>query len=188
TYIGGTNSESFDNFSLGGVDYRCEAEMQNDNLGNVYVYTASSSANFPTTPGVISNVKKGFSDAVFFKLNTNLSNLVWSTYLGGSSSESGKSIRFDGTGGFYLAGTTSSTDFPVTSGALQTTKAGLAVFSDFYITHINSTANSIIASTYLGVQGHDILAFMDLDMNNDVYICGHTGTSSQFIPTAGTYS
>lgn len=188
TYIGGSNSESVDNFSLGGVDYRCEAEMQNDNLGNVYVYTASSSANFPTTPGVISNVKKGFADAVFFKLSPNLSNLVWSTYLGGSSSESGKSVRFDGTGGFYLAGTTSSTDFPVTPGALQTTKAGLAVFSDFYITHVNSTANSIIASTYLGVQGHDILAFMDLDMNNDVYICGHTGTPSQFIPTAGTYS
>lgn len=188
TYIGGSNNESQDNFSIGGIDYRCEAEMQNDNFGNVYVYTASNSSNFPTTPGVVSNIKKGISDAVFFKLNSNLSNLVWSTYLGGSSNESGKSIRFDGSGGFYLAGTTTSPDFPVTPGALQTTKAGVAVFSDLYVTHINSTASSLIASTFVGVQGHDILGFMDLDMNNDVYLCGHTGTPSQFIPTAGTYS
>lgn len=180
TLVGGTGYDCYSLFT-----YLQEGgEVVCDNQGNVYVCTATASADFPVTSGAASTLLKGGNDACVFKLNSNLSSLVWSTFLGGISSEDGRAIRLDGAGGVYCFGTTSSNNFPVTTGVISTTRSGT---SDFYITHLNSNGG-IISSTYLGILGTDIAGLMDVDKNNNIYVCGNMSNPASFIATGGVYS
>jgi hypothetical protein len=121
TLMGGSLKESFYQFSLAGYA-SLNGEMVLDKTGNVYVTSNTNSSDFPTTTGCILNFKQGPSDAVIFKLNSSLSTLVWSTYMGGSNIEEGSSIKLDGSGGVYCSGTTNSSNFPTTPGAVRTCK------------------------------------------------------------------
>jgi hypothetical protein len=188
TYIGGSARDGHDNFTGGNFDYFHLGEMVCDTSGNVYILSATTSSNFPVTGSAISSTKNGVSDACVFKMDKTLSNQLWSTYLGGNRDESGNSIKLDGSGGAYLYGVTSSTNFPVTSGAIQSTKLGPLAFGDMFLSHINSTGSSLIASTYLGTTGQDYARLMDLDENNEVYLCGMIANPALIVPTPGIYS
>ena len=76
--------------------------------------------------------------------------MVYSTYLGGSGDfgDAGRDIAVDGAGSAYVSGVTSSTDFPTTAGAVQTTYAGH--FFDAFVTKLGSTGSALVYSTYLG--------------------------------------
>lgn len=67
----------------------------------------------------------GYADAFVTKLSVDGGNLVYSTYLGGSGGDYGRGIAVDSSGSAYVTGTTSSTDFPTTTGAFQTIHGGL---------------------------------------------------------------
>ena len=84
----------------------------------------TGSTDFPTTAGAAQTTLAGGSDAFVTKLNATGSGLVYSTYLGGSGSDLGQGIAVDGAGSAYVTGDTTSTDFPTTAGAAQTTPAG----------------------------------------------------------------
>lgn len=162
-------------------------ESRCDSSGNIFMISATTSTNFPVTAGAISNTKQGFVDAMVFKLNSNLSNLLWSTYLGGNGIEAGNAIRLDGTGGIYCLGSTTSSNFPVTTGVISQTKSGAFTASDMYVTHLSSTG-SLLASTYIGTPGSDYGCFMDMDMNGDLYLAGQITATGQFTATPGVYS
>ncbi len=182
TFVGGSGFDGYNNMSVTYDDFGGYGEMVCDTSGNVYVVSATTSTNFPVLASAISTSRKGFCDACVFKLDKTLSNLIWSTYLGGTQDENGRSLRLDGNGGVYLCGITTSTNFPVTSGAIQSTKKGPTVIGDLYISHINSTGTSLIASTYLGTTSFDYARQIDLNANNDVYIFSHLQTPSTFTP------
>lgn len=189
TYIGGNGKDGLNNFSSNLNDFGYYGEMVCDTSGNSYIISATTSTNFPISSSAISTTRTGLTDACVFKLNKTLSNLVWSTYLGGNRDESGKSIRLDGTGGAYLFGITTSSTFPITSGAIQTTKNGGVTAADLFISHINSTGSALIASTYLGTIGFDYARIMDLDESNNVYLLSHLQTPSQLTPSpSGIYN
>ena len=84
--------------------------------------------------------------------------LVYSTYLGGSYSDTISAIALDGSGNAYLTGYTTSQDFPVTPGAYETTDKDLA--SSAFVTKLNSSGSALIYSTFLsgtgGPSGGDI--------------------------------
>src|SRR5208337_3066404 len=96
-----------------------------DTAGDAYVSGATSSTDFPTTPGAFdtcSGCNGTFYAGFFSEINPTGSALIYSTYL--SSGGSGASrIAMDSAGGAYVVGSTSSTDFPVTPGAFQPTCA-----------------------------------------------------------------
>lgn len=189
TYIGGTGRDGFNNMTSSAYDFGGFGEMVNDTSGNVFIIAATTSTDFPVSASAISTTRKGLCDACIFKLDKTLSNLVWSTYLGGSKDENGKGIRLDGSGGVYVCGVTTSTDFPVTNGVIQTVKKGVAPSGDTYISHINANGTSIIASTYLGTNLFDYVRHIDLDLNNDVYLFSHLQASSSFTSSpSGIYS
>jgi gliding motility-associated-like protein len=186
TYVGGVGNEYFNYFQntvwgWGGL------EMEVDRQGNIYGIGCSNSGNFPTTSGAISSALNGASDAIAFKIDSGLSNLIWATYLGGSGNENGTSIKLDGSGGAYLFGSTSSTNFPVTSGVYNPIKNGIGVTADLYVSHINSSGG-LTASTFLGTASQDYAYLMDIDLNGDIYLFGNVSNSSQLVPTPGTYS
>ena len=73
--------------------------------------------------------------------------LVYSTYLGGSTWESGNAIAVDASGNAYVVGTTQSANFPTTVGAAQTVFGGV---EDAFVTKFNPAGNALVFSTYLG--------------------------------------
>jgi gliding motility-associated-like protein len=189
TYIGGDGEDGYNVFFSSGYDYWFLGEMVCDTSGNVYIASATTSSNFPVSTTALSTNKQGITDACVFKLDKTLSNLLWSTYLGGTRDENGRSIRLDGSNGVYVYGATTSTNFPVTSGAIQTTKSGAALLTDLYVSHINSTGSSLISSTYLGTIAADNARLMDVDLNGDIYLFTSLSSPSLFTPMpVGIYS
>ena len=120
-----------------------------DGTGSAYVTGYTVSTNFPTTPGAAQTTYAGgLSDAFVTKLNATGSAHLYSTYLGGSFHDSVDGIAVDGAGSAYVTGTTDSTNFPTTAGAVQTTFAG--GFFDAFVTKLDATGSGLVYSTYLG--------------------------------------
>jgi beta-propeller repeat-containing protein len=99
-----------------------------DATGKAYVTGLTTSADFPTTPDALQRQPATSSSRPAFVavLNPDGSAMVYSTYLGGSSSDAGLSIAADQAGNVYVTGVTRSSDFPTTPGAFQTTFQGYA--------------------------------------------------------------
>ena len=104
--------------------------------------------------------------------------LSYSTYLGGSASDSGQGIAVDGSGNAYVTGSTSSTNFP-TANALQSTLAGTV---NAFVTKINASGSALVYSTYLGGGNQDFSYGIAVDASGNAYVTG--STSSTNFPTA----
>ncbi|MCF8463576.1 MAG: SBBP repeat-containing protein, partial [Flavobacteriales bacterium] len=113
TYIGGTSTE----YNMMGLNVD-----QND---DVYVFGYTNSTNFPTTSDALQSSNSGGYDKVFFKLSSNLSSLLFGTYHGGSGDEydpvGERGIKFSNCRAYTVV-TSKSSNLPLTSGALNTTK------------------------------------------------------------------
>ena len=117
--------------------------------------------------------------------------LAYSTFLGGSGSDAGNAIAVDTAGNVYVAGSTASTDFPVTQGVYQTTNHAAANQSlNAFVTKLNPTGTALVYSTYLGgsgtVYGGDTASAIAVDTAGNVYVAGQT-YSSDFPVTPGAF-
>jgi uncharacterized repeat protein (TIGR01451 family) len=100
--------------------------------------------------------------------------LVYSTFLGGSGQDSGNSIAVDGSGNVYIAGQTSSFNFP-TSSAMQ---AANGTPLDAFVAKLNTTGSALIYATYLGGNSTDIARGIAVDNAGNAYITGQTSSSN----------
>lgn len=165
TYLGGSGPEV-------GVDIAV------DSFGNAYVMGSLGSTDFPTTAGAFDTTCGGcpFLDVFVTKLNADGSALVYSTYLGGSLNENGGGIAVDIAGNAYVTGHTTSTDFPTTPGAFQTSGGGTSVAA--FVTKLDPAGSTLIYSTYLGGGSGKSIA---VDSSGNAYVTGQT--SSTGLPT-----
>jgi len=172
TYLGGSSSGD-----LAGA-------VAVDSSNNVYVTGQTFSANFPTTTGAYQTTcgscTGGNSNAFVTGINPTGSNYVYSTFLGGSSLDTGDGIAVDSTGSAYVTGSTTSTKFPTSTGAFQTTYGG---GTDAFVTKLKADGSGIVYSTFLGGSGFDAGASIALDGNDNAYITGQTDSSP--FPTVG---
>jgi aldose sugar dehydrogenase len=110
--------------------------------------------------------------------------LVYATYLGGSGDDLGSSIAVDSNNNIYIAGTTSSANFPSHNGAFGT-NAGLA---DIFVTKIDAAGANIIYSTYVGGSGLDRGDGLTIDNSGNAYVVGRVDSSSTNFPaTTGSF-
>ncbi len=109
--------------------------------------------------------------------------LRYSTYLGGSGSDSGNAIAVDASGNAYVAGITPSMNFPVTPGVLQPSIRGNI---DAFVTKLNATGSGLIYSTYLGGSDSDASTGIALDASGSAYVTGNT-SSPDFPTTIGGF-
>jgi len=153
-----------------------------DTSGNAYVTGGTDSRNFPVTGGVLQpRFGGGDGDAFVAKLNATGTTLLYSTYLGGSSSDFSNDIAVDTAGNAYVAGGTDSVNFPSTSGALQTAfKSG---GRDGFVSKLNATGTALLYSTYLGGGGFDLAFGIAGDSGGNAYVTGVT-SSTDFPTTA----
>ena len=157
-----------------------------DGAGNAYLTGTTGATDFPTTPGApqTTNPGGGVKTVAFVtKLNPTGSALGYSTYLGGSGGDDGYGIAADAAGNAYVTGDTSSTDFPTTPGAFQTSLGG-STNSKAFVTKL-APAGSLAYSTYLG-GGADSGLAIAVDGVGDAYITGNT-SSTTFPTTACAY-
>ncbi len=96
--------------------------------------------------------------------------LVYSTYLGGDEQDGGASIAVDNSGDAYVTGFASSTNFPTTPGAFQTTCGATSAF----VTEFNGAGSAFIYSTCLGTVGFSVA--IALDSSGNAYVAGGTRT------------
>jgi len=169
---------------LGGNDYDNGAAIAADAEGCAYITGATLSTDFPITPGAFQTTLPGSNSAFVTKFSADGSRLLYSTYLGGSSEYTdGRLIAIDSAGHAYITGTTSSTDFPVTPGAFQTSNKGS--FSA-YATKLSPDGASLVYSTYLGGSGYDTGQSIRVDADGFAYVGGFT-QSSDFPTTPGAF-
>src|SRR2546422_760404 len=132
---------------LGGDGFDQGHGIAVDAEGNAYATGGTSSTNFPTTTGAFRTTFGGRSDAFVTKLNGDGSALVYSTYLGGFSSDRGNAIAVDAAGNAYGAGLTFSTNFPTTPGAVREAFGGT---SDAFVTKLNPAGTALDYSALPG--------------------------------------
>jgi hypothetical protein len=155
-----------------------------DYSGNACVTGFTSSTNFPTTPGAYDQSHNGGEDVFVTKLNPTGSVLVYSTFLGGSGYDEGFGIVLDDYCNAYVAGGTTSTNFPTTPEAFDTTHNGGAY--DAFVTKLNPTGTTLLYSTFLGGNGHDVANNIALDDYYNPYVTGST-SSNNFPTTHGVF-
>jgi hypothetical protein len=105
--------------------------------------------------------------------------LVYSTYHGGAGTDQGWDIAVDSSGSAYVAGYTTSTDFP-TANPYQPVYGG--GFYDAFITKLNPAGNALVYSTYYGGAGNDYARGIAVDSSDNAYVTGYTDSTN--FPTA----
>ena len=180
THIGGTGGARATDIAL---DSEGNAYLTGDTTGN----GIQGWIDFPTTAGAFQTTFKGHTDAFLTKLNAEGTALVYSTFLGGSDGDYGRSIALDKSGCAYVIGNTFSSNFPVTPGAFQATRKGGL---DAFVTKINSTGSELLYSTLLGGTGNEGLDWgvgdIALDSSGNAYLVGFTD-STDFPTTPGSF-
>lgn len=166
---------------LGGGDLDRATGIAIDSTGDAYLTGYTSSTNFPTTSGVYQTSNAGNTDAFIAKLDPTGSNLVYSTYLGGSGIDYGRAIAVDASGDAFITGSTQSVDFP-TMNPLQ---IGLDGGSDAFVSEVDPSGANLLYSTYLGGSGADEALAIVLDGSGNPYIAGYTFSSN--FPTQNAF-
>jgi gliding motility-associated-like protein len=180
TYLGGSGNDAL---GLGDVlvtnygdDNRGDITV--DKSGNIHIISSSASTDFPIV-GTGTNFGGGTRDAVIVKMPPSLASITWSTFLGGSDSDSGISVKVAASNGdVFVAGGTSSKNFNPIIGSSHGD-------SDAYVARYDENGH-LLASRLLGTNQYDQAYFLDLDANEDVYILGESAGS--YSVSTGVYS
>jgi hypothetical protein len=152
-----------------------------DSSNNTYITGWTQSANFPTVNPAQSKIK-GTRDAFVAKLNPAGSQLLYSTYLGGTGMDQANAIAIDASGNAVVVGDTTSTNLPVTSGAFQTALKG---GQDVFVAKLGPNGNQIVWLTYFGGSTTDHAAAVRFDGSWDVVFAGSTWSTD--IPVASAF-
>ncbi|MFC2131901.1 SBBP repeat-containing protein, partial [Bacteroidota bacterium] len=170
---------------IGGSAWDMGLGIAIDGSGAAYITGQAYSSDYPTTSGAYDESYNGGDRDIFVsKLNADGSSLIYSTFIGGGSYESGQYIAIDGSGAVYVTGTTGSSDYPTTSGAYDENYNGEG---DVFVSKLNADGSSLIYSTFIGGSVGELNRGIAIDNACAVYVTGRTG-SSDYPTTNGAYN
>jgi uncharacterized repeat protein (TIGR01451 family) len=162
---------------LGGSEDDFASAIAVDASGCAYVTGSTKSADFPTTIDAYDGTYNGFADAFVAKLDSNFGSVVWSTYLGGTSTDTAQGVAVDQSGSVYVTGFTNSADLP-TLNPLQRSYAGNG---DAFVTKLDASAPgaaALLYSTFLGGDQDDVSWDVAVDASGFAYLAGHTNSTN----------
>ncbi len=157
---------------LGGRSTDAAAAVAVDGSGRAFVAGYTQSNNFPTTVGAFQRVLRGECNGFVTQVNPDGASLGYATYLGGAGWTIPDGLAIDAAGCAYVAGGTNAANFPVTTGAFQTARAGLD--HDAFVTKVSADGRQLVYSTYLGGTGYDGASTLALDVDGCAYVAGLT--------------
>ncbi|MFN7948652.1 MAG: hypothetical protein U0Z53_25080 [Blastocatellia bacterium] len=161
TYIGASGDDNGQAIAIGG--------------GYAFITgdTADVATDYPATGGSYDTSQNGGTDVFVTKLALDGSSLVYSTFLGGSSGETGYGIAvLDGYA--YVTGVTASTNFPTTAGAYDTSQNGS---NDAFVTKLSQNGASLMYSTFLGGSSADYASSITVNCGGEAFVTGQTSSS-----------
>ena len=133
---------------IGGSTFEDGSGIGVDAQGRAVVVGTTGSSDFLTTPGALELARPVTTRSAFLtRLSADGSTFEWSALVGGSDRDEARAVALDADGSAWIAGYTTSTDFPVTAGAYQSELRGS---DDAYVAHIHAEGTAILAATRLG--------------------------------------
>jgi hypothetical protein len=170
---------------IGGDNYDLCYGLKVDSNGNAYITGTTNSSDFPITNGAFKNISDSSQLNTFIiKINPNGSTLVYSALAGGQSTDISCEIVIDSNGNSIIAGSTFSSDFPITNRSVDILYNGA---SDVFVLKLNSNGSSLIYSTFIGGTDDDKGFSITVDFNGNVYVTGQT-RSFDFPTTSSVYN
>jgi hypothetical protein len=178
TYLGGLLNDSVNGVAIANPTLTTASQPS-----AYFVTGTTNSTNFPSTSGVAQAAKTGDSDAFVTKINFTGSTILWSTYLGGNSQDSGNAIALDlissacaASGCPIVVGQTYSANFPTMpfQGSTAAAPPGLSGTNDAFATKLAANGTAILYSTYLGGTANDLATGVATDLQGNVYVGGYT--------------
>jgi len=159
---------------FGGSGNTSAAAIALDPDGNIYTAGETGSPDFPTQNPIQSKNHSTYQTAFVTKWTPDGSQLLYSTYLGGSFYDAATGLAIDSSGNAYIAGITSSADFPVTASAFQQKLAGS---SNAFVAKLTPDGSRLLYSTYLG-GGSERLGGIAVDIGGDAVVTGATNSAN----------
>ena len=183
TYLGGSNTDGLNLSSQLVYNYSDEfrGEVNLDDDGNIYLATCTYSSDFPVTTGSFDNTFNSSQEGVAMSLNSSLTTIRWSGFLGGERDDAAFGIAVTREGHLFVAGGTNSLTFPATAGAFQSSFQGGR--SDGFIARISSNGQTIENCSYYGSASYDQIYLLQLDRAQTPHFYGQSenpGTSLTF--------
>jgi gliding motility-associated-like protein len=174
TFLGGTGTDGLNMADQLVYNYADEArgEINLDLDNNVIIVSSTSSTDFPGTSGSFQSTKADLQDGVIVKLNSSLSQILWSSYIGGLGNDAVFGVAIAQDNSLYITGGTSSSDFPVRTGAFQSNNAGGSC--DAFLSHISADGKTLIHSTFFGTSSYDQMFLIQLDRDDHPHVFGQT--------------
>ncbi len=169
TYLGGNGDDNFPQLAM-------------DEGGSVVLIglTASTVTNtFPTTAGAYDrSANVGYTDIFVSTLNSDLTQLLASTFIGGRYNEQWPSVAVDAGGNIIISSASQSDDYPTTTGAYCEDYHGTATPSEYrhdvVVSKLNPDLTAVLASTYIGTEGFEGCGDLCLDYQGNIFVSGHT--------------
>ena len=176
---------------LGGPDDEQGNGIAVDAGGNACVAGDVFSLDFATAAFPVANALQavyggGGSDGFVAKIGVGGTNVVFSTYLGGTNEDTAAAIAVDAAGNLHIAGGTISTNFPVVNAAQPSLSAGVSGNADAFVAKLHGTGTALLYSTYLGGELDDTARGIAVGGNGLVHITGETKSES-FPVTPGAF-
>jgi hypothetical protein len=166
---------------LGGTAGEDATKVAFDNEGNTILIGQTPSIDFPVTENALQSTYGGGPWDAFVAKFSPSGELLYATYLGGNNYEHITSVNVDSMNNIVVAGMTSSSGFPTTADALQSSFAGVG---DGFITKI-APNGTLLYSTFFGGSGEDWIYGMEFDADENYMFGGFTGSTG--LGTAGTF-
>lgn len=158
---------------LGGASVDYPVGIGYDDVGNIYVAGTTNSSDFPLVNPIATSINGGF-DIFVTKMNGEGTSLIYSTFLGGNKDDIATAGKLAPDKAFFVTGYTTSTNFPTTGGAFQSTIKGR---KDIFLIKLSSSGRLIEYATYIGGGDDDEPYAMALSPSNNIYIVGRTKSS-----------
>lgn len=187
TFLGGSGNDGTNTAAQLKFNYADEfrGEVEIDALGNIYVASCTFSTNFPVVGG-LQSANAGGLDGCIARFSADLSELQFSTYLGGSGNDAAYSLAVAPNGNYYVCGGTTSNNFPTSPDAYQTTFNGGT--ADGFVVHIDAAGSNIIDATYFGSGAYDQVYFVEVDGDGNPHMYGQTMASGSTMVFNAAYS
>lgn len=180
---------------LGGSRADLVTALTIDGNGNIFLAGATNSNDFPVSTGTVGTALGGGTcqsglypcfDAFVAKFNSDASQLLLATFLGGNDDDFASGVVVDSAGNIYVGGTAYSTNFPTTASAFQKTHSAPVDQGDVFVSKLTSDMKTLTYSTFIGGTGFDIGLGLRVDSTGSAYIFGSTN-STDFPTVAGSY-
>lgn len=173
TFIGGKGEDGGaynENRLVKNYSDQLRGEVVVDDNDNVYVASLTNSSDFPIKSGFQQSFGGNF-DGVVFSMDSNLSQLRWSSFIGGKGEDAAYSIKVDNNGNVIVGGGTMSEDLLNISSGVQPDFNG---YVDGYLIKISADGTTLLGGTYVGTDFYDQVYLVETDAENNIFAYGQS--------------